>query len=77
MFYLAILVLYLTTMLQLSDERATAIYHAFNMFCYFSPLFGAIIADSFLGKYKYVEIKIMNYFIFDFLSILTIFIEKV
>ena len=47
-----ILVLYLTSMLQMSDERATAIYHAFNMFCYFSPLFGAIIADSCLGKYK-------------------------
>ncbi|CAB3993303.1 solute carrier family 15 member 1-like isoform X2, partial [Paramuricea clavata] len=47
-----ILVLYLTSMLKLSDERATSIYHAFNMFCYFSPLFGAIIADSCLGKYK-------------------------
>ncbi|XP_028409001.1 solute carrier family 15 member 2-like [Dendronephthya gigantea] len=47
-----ILVLYLTSMLKMDNERATAIYHAFNMFCYFSPLFGAIIADSFLGKYK-------------------------
>ena len=51
-YFSAILVLYLTSMLQMDNERATAIYHAFNMFCYFSPLFGAIIADSLLGKYK-------------------------
>jgi len=47
-----ILVLYLTSMLKMNNDHATEVYHAFNMLCYFSPVFGAIIADSFLGKYK-------------------------
>ena len=48
----AILVIYLMSMLKMSKDDATAVYHAFNMLCYFSPIFGAIIADSFWGKYK-------------------------
>lgn len=48
----AILVIYLTQMLKMDDDSATAVYHAFNMLCYFSPLFGAMLADSLLGKYK-------------------------
>ena len=48
----AILVIYLTQMLKMDNDSATAIYHAFNMLCYFSPLFGAMLADSLLGKYK-------------------------
>ncbi|KAK3710372.1 hypothetical protein QZH41_012301, partial [Actinostola sp. cb2023] len=48
----AILVMYLTRMLKMDDNSATAIYHTFNMLCYFSPLLGAILADSWLGKYK-------------------------
>lgn len=48
----AILVIYLMTMLKMTKDDATAVYHAFNMLCYFSPIFGAIIADSFWGKYK-------------------------
>ena len=51
-FSVAILVIYLTQMLKMDDNTATAIYHAFNMLCYFSPLFGAMLADSLLGKYK-------------------------
>ncbi|PFX14963.1 Solute carrier family 15 member 2 [Stylophora pistillata] len=48
----AILVIYLTQMLKMDDDSATAVYHAFNMLCYFSPLFGAMLADSLLGKYR-------------------------
>eukprot|EP00794_Sanderia_malayensis_P017454 gene17454-19200_t len=48
----AVLVIYLTTMLKMQNDTATEIYHAFNMLCYFSPIIGAIIADSFWGKYK-------------------------
>ncbi|XP_031550604.1 solute carrier family 15 member 1-like [Actinia tenebrosa] len=48
----AILVIYLTHMLKMDDDSATAVYHTFNMLCYFSPLLGAILADSWLGKYK-------------------------
>ncbi|XP_030830422.1 solute carrier family 15 member 2 isoform X1 [Strongylocentrotus purpuratus] len=48
----AILVLYLTNILLLGDNTSTAIFHSFNMLCYFSPIFGAMIADGWLGKYK-------------------------
>ncbi|XP_071484620.1 solute carrier family 15 member 2-like [Diadema antillarum] len=48
----AILVLYFTNILLLGDNTATAIYHSFNMLCYFSPIFGAMIADGWLGKYR-------------------------
>ena len=46
-------------MLKMDDDSATAVYHAFNMLCYFSPLFGAMLADSLLGKYKWVIL--LNY----------------
>lgn len=59
----AILVIYLTQMLKMDDDSATAIYHAFNMLCYFSPLFGAMLADSLLGKYKLVTFSLSNFFI--------------
>ncbi|XP_033629338.1 solute carrier family 15 member 1-like isoform X1 [Asterias rubens] len=48
----AILVLYMTNILLLSDDRATALFHAFAMLCYFTPIFGAMIADGYLGKYR-------------------------
>lgn len=49
---LAILVLYLTQKLNYSDDDATVLYHIFTMFVYFFPLMGAILADSWLGKFK-------------------------
>ncbi|XP_071822395.1 solute carrier family 15 member 2-like [Apostichopus japonicus] len=48
----AVLVLYLTNVLLLEDSRATALYHIFIMLCYFTPMFGAMIADGLLGKYR-------------------------
>jgi dipeptide/tripeptide permease len=27
-------------------------YHTFNLGCYFTPIFGALIADMWLGKFK-------------------------
>ncbi|CAH1793140.1 unnamed protein product [Owenia fusiformis] len=48
----AILVIYMTRRLLIEDSQATAIYHAFNMLCYFTPIFGAILADGYLGKFK-------------------------
>ena len=32
-------------------DTATVIYHAFVFLTYFTPILGAIIADSFLGKF--------------------------
>jgi len=48
----AILVIYLVEWLQFSDSTATAVYHSFVMTCYFTPIFGAVLADSYIGKYK-------------------------
>ncbi|XP_075230327.1 uncharacterized protein LOC142329540 [Lycorma delicatula] len=47
-----ILSLYLQNKLRYSETDSTLIYHIFVTLCYFFPLFGAILADSFLGKYK-------------------------
>ena len=47
----AILTLYLTTQLKMSDERAGEWYYSFKMACYFLPLVGGYLADRFLGKY--------------------------
>ena len=47
----AILPLYLTTRLNMSDAQANAWYASFKMACYLLPLLGGIIADRFLGKY--------------------------
>jgi len=48
----AILVLFMTNALHFSDDTATAIYHSFNVVCYFTPIFGAMVSDGWLGKYK-------------------------
>jgi len=48
----AILTLYLRNELQYSNDSATVVYHSFNMFCYFTPILGAILADTILGKFK-------------------------
>ncbi|KAG4065446.1 hypothetical protein HA402_003261 [Bradysia odoriphaga] len=47
-----ILVLYLTRRLGYDDDGATVLYHVFTSLVYFCPLFGAIIADSLLGRFK-------------------------
>ncbi|XP_037085394.1 solute carrier family 15 member 2-like isoform X2 [Pollicipes pollicipes] len=48
----AILTIYLRNELNYSDDSATVVYHTFNMFCYFTPILGAILADTLLGKFK-------------------------
>ncbi|XP_050436863.1 peptide transporter family 1-like isoform X2 [Adelges cooleyi] len=47
-----VLVLYLTSILQYDADKATIIYHMTVFLAYFSPLFGAILSDSYLGKFK-------------------------
>ncbi|XP_055389660.1 peptide transporter family 1-like [Condylostylus longicornis] len=47
-----ILVLYLTRRLSYDDDTATVLYHIFTSFAYFFPLIGAIIADSYIGRFK-------------------------
>ncbi|NWQ78429.1 S15A1 protein, partial [Columbina picui] len=48
----AVLVLYFKYFLQWSDNLSTAIYHTFVALCYLTPILGALIADSWLGKFK-------------------------
>lgn len=53
-FISAILTLYLVNVLLFEEHTAKSIYHGFIMACYFSPVLGAMIADSFLGKFRLV-----------------------
>ncbi|NXX65750.1 S15A1 protein, partial [Spizella passerina] len=48
----ALLTLYFTRFLHWDENFATAIYHTFVALCYLTPILGAIIADSWLGKFK-------------------------
>ncbi|NXQ27027.1 S15A1 protein, partial [Alaudala cheleensis] len=48
----AVLTLYFTRFLLWDKNFATAIYHTFVALCYLTPILGAIIADSWLGKFK-------------------------
>lgn len=48
----AVLTLYFVSYLHWDTDLSTAIYHAFSSLCYFTPILGALIADSWLGKFK-------------------------
>ncbi|XP_030643486.1 solute carrier family 15 member 1 [Chanos chanos] len=48
----AVLVLYFKYFFLWDDDLATSIYHTFVALCYLTPILGAIIADSWLGKFK-------------------------
>ncbi|KAL1268291.1 hypothetical protein QQF64_033654 [Cirrhinus molitorella] len=48
----AVLVLYFRDFLRWEKEDAISVYHVFVALCYLTPILGAIIADSWLGKFK-------------------------
>ncbi|KAJ3592632.1 hypothetical protein NHX12_007759 [Muraenolepis orangiensis] len=48
----AVLVLYFKYFLRWDNDLATSVYHAFVALCYLTPILGAIVADSWLGKFK-------------------------
>ncbi|XP_067264772.1 solute carrier family 15 member 2 [Chanodichthys erythropterus] len=48
----AVLTLYFINYLGWDKDLSTAVYHAFSSLCYFTPLLGALIADSWLGKFR-------------------------
>lgn len=48
----AVLVLYLTFQLDVSEDNATAVFHLYTFLAYFMPVFGSMIADSYIGKFK-------------------------
>ncbi|XP_016980154.1 peptide transporter family 1 [Drosophila rhopaloa] len=56
-----VLVLYLSRVLGYSDDTATVVFHVFTMFVYFLCVFGAILSDSWLGKFKTILYLSMVY----------------
>uniref|UniRef100_A0A4X1US43 Solute carrier family 15 member 1 n=1 Tax=Sus scrofa TaxID=9823 RepID=A0A4X1US43_PIG len=48
----ALLILYFRLFIGWNDNLSTAIYHTFVALCYLTPILGALIADSWLGKFK-------------------------
>ena len=50
-FHLAIVQTYLALYFHLGFQEAGSLYHAFAFVTYFTPVFGAILADSYIGKY--------------------------
>uniref|UniRef100_A0A182P1K6 Oligopeptide transporter 1 n=1 Tax=Anopheles epiroticus TaxID=199890 RepID=A0A182P1K6_9DIPT len=56
-----VLALYLTQKLAYSNDTATVIYHIFTSLAYFFPLMGAILADSWLGKFNTILYLSMVY----------------
>ncbi|KAK9877999.1 hypothetical protein WA026_020212 [Henosepilachna vigintioctopunctata] len=57
----SILTLYLVNILFYAKSDATVIYHAFTVMVYFFPLLGAIISDSYLGKFNTIFFVSMIY----------------
>lgn len=47
-----VLVMYLTRVLNFSESNSTITFHLFAMLCYVTPIIGAILGDSILGKFK-------------------------
>ncbi|KAL2805021.1 solute carrier family 15 member 2 isoform b [Daubentonia madagascariensis] len=52
----AVLTLYFLYFLHWSEDTSTSVYHAFSSLCYFTPILGAAIADSWLGKFKVLSL---------------------
>nr|XP_006137750.1 solute carrier family 15 member 2 isoform X2 [Pelodiscus sinensis] len=48
----AVLTLYFLNFLHWDENLSTTVYHAFSGLCYFTPVIGALIADTWLGKFK-------------------------
>ncbi|MDR2008405.1 MAG: MFS transporter [Alphaproteobacteria bacterium] len=67
----AILILYMTTIIQLESHRATGLYHMFMSANYLMPIFGAIIADRYLGRFNTIMTFSIAYMIGNFTLALT------
>ena len=66
-----VLFLYLTKFVMMEQDTATAVYHAFTMLCYFSPLMGAILADGYIGLYRTILYVSIVYFLGEVVLTLT------
>lgn len=70
MYFVAILVLYLTQFLAYSPQDATMLYHAALALIFLMSIIGAIIADSWIGNYKTILYMFISYVIGLFVLIL-------
>ena len=52
----ALLVYYMTRQLMIGQEQASLIYGAYTATAFFTPIFGGIVADRWLGKRRAVMI---------------------
>lgn len=66
-----ILFIYLTNFIKLDQNSAIALYHAFTVLCYFTPVIGAIIADGYLGLYRTILFVSIVYAIGEVILTLT------
>ncbi|KAE8750878.1 hypothetical protein FOCC_FOCC002306, partial [Frankliniella occidentalis] len=57
----AVLVLFLKDKLGLTEDNSTVVFHSFNMVCYLFPVFGGIVSDSYLGKFRTILILSLVY----------------
>lgn len=48
-------------MLKYTEASAKVLYHTFTMFVYFFPILGAIVSDSWLGKFRTILYVSMVY----------------
>ncbi|CAD5222043.1 unnamed protein product [Bursaphelenchus xylophilus] len=56
-----VLTLYFLNVLKYNESNSTMLFNCFTSLCYFSPLFGSILADAFIGKYKTIVILSIFY----------------
>jgi solute carrier family 15 oligopeptide transporter 1 len=66
-----ILILYFTQFIKISENDATAYFHAFTMICYFTPILGAILSDGYIGQFKTILYISIVYCIGDLILSLT------
>lgn len=68
-----VLVLYLTKDLMFNKANGKSIYHAFSMTSYFTGVIGAMIADSWLGKYRTIAYTLFLYSVSEiFLTLMSV-----
>ena len=58
-----VLLLYFMYYIGLNKDKATAGFHLFSAACYFTPIFGAILSDGFIGRYWTIVSLSIVYFI--------------
>ncbi len=66
-----VLYLFFTNFLKIQKDTATALYHTFTTICYFTPVFGAILADGYIGLYKTILFLSIFYFFGEVILTLT------